>query len=178
MSDKLTNLAIFQLVWFASVLAGGTSWHWLGTLLIAAAVAWQLRRADYPGREMRLVLLAVCVGLVWDSLLVTLGLTRYEYGQVLPGLAPHWIIALWALFATTLNLSMRWLRKSLWLAALFGAVGGPLAYLAGSKLGSVSFASTESAMLALALGWALFTTLMVFMAGRLDGFAYRDSLSS
>lgn len=176
MSDKLINLVIFQVVWFASVFAGGTPWHWTGTLLIAAAVSWQLSRADYPEREMILVLVAVAVGLCWDSLLVSLGLTRYQYGQLLPGIAPHWIIALWALFATTLNLSLRWLRKSLWMAAVFGAVGGPLAYFAGSKLGSVSFGSTEAAMLALALGWALFTPLLVHLAGRFDGFAHREAL--
>ena len=177
-NDKLINFAVFQVVWFASVLAGGTSWHWLATLLIAMAVTWQWSRADYPGREMVLVMLALLVGILWDSYLVKQGVTSYSHGQLSPEFAPHWIVALWALFATTLNLSLRWLRKSLWLAALFGAIGGPLAYLAGSKLGSVSFSSTGSAMLVLALGWAVFTPLLVRLAMRFDGFAHRAVLRS
>ena len=119
---------------------------------------------------------ALLIGLIWDSFLVSQGLTKYQHGQLLPGLAPHWIIALWALFATTLNLSLRWLRSSLWVAALFGAIGGPMAYLAGSKLGSVTFSSTSTAMLALAAGWAIFTPLLVSLAVRLDGFAYQAGM--
>ena len=176
LSDKVINFIVFQVVWLASVLAGGSAWHWLATLLILTAVTWQWSRADYPGREMILVGLALLIGLIWDSFLVSQGLTKYQHGQLLPGLAPHWIIALWALFATTLNLSLRWLRSSLWVAALFGAIGGPMAYLAGSKLGSVTFSSTSTAMLALAAGWAIFTPLLVSLAVRLDGFAYQAGM--
>jgi hypothetical protein len=45
---------------------------------------------------------------------------------------------MWIAFATTLNVSMRWLRGRPELALLFGAVGGPLAFYAGERLGAVT----------------------------------------
>jgi hypothetical protein len=59
--------------------------------------------------------------------------------MVLPWLAPVWIIAMWAGFATLLHVALRWLLPHRWLAALLGAVGGPLAYYAGMRLGAVNF---------------------------------------
>lgn len=171
MSDKLNNFLIFQLGWLVCAMAGGIRRHWFGTALVVAAVLFQFSRADQPGQAAILVLLALLIGLFWDSLLVRHGVTMYAFGQLGPGVAPHWIIALWALLATTLNLSLRWLRRSILLAALFGAIGGPLAYLAGARLGSVSFGDPGQALLLLAIGWAVFTPLLVRLATRFDGFA-------
>ena len=92
-----------------------------------------------------------------------------EVGSLLAGTAPHWIIALWALFATTLNLSLRWLHGRWWLSALFGAIAGPLAFYAGSRLGAVRFSEPAIALAWLALGWGLLTPLLMRLAQRFDG---------
>ena len=42
---------------------------------------------------------------VFDTLLVWLGWFTYSSGTLIAGTAPHWMVALWMLFATTLNLS-------------------------------------------------------------------------
>jgi len=79
-------------------------------------------------------------------------------------------VALWMLFATTLNVSLAWLKRSALLAALFGAIGGPLAYYGGAKLGALSFLAPTPALVALALGWGLLTPLLIKLALRFDGF--------
>ena len=73
----------------------------------------------------------------------------------LDGWAPFWMVSLWMAFATTLNHSLRWLTSRPWVATLSGAIGGPLAYLAGAKLGAMTLASPVSAMLLIAGLWAV-----------------------
>lgn len=82
-------------------------------------------------------------------------------------LPPPWMIALWANFATTLNLSLAGLQTRPWLAALLGLVGGPLAYWGGAGLGAMTFVAPLPALIALALGWALLTPLLLALAATL-----------
>ncbi len=126
--------------------------------------------AQRPAPEALLVAAAATVGLAWDSALVALGLMSYPSGNFAPGLAPHWIIAMWALFATSLNLSMSWLKGRPRLAALFGAVGGPMAYLAGERLGGLEMPDPVLALAVQAVGWAIILPLLTRLATRLNGF--------
>ena len=82
-------------------------------------------------------------------------------------LPPPWMVALWANFATTLNLSLAGLQSRPWLTALLGLVGGPLAYWGGAKLGAMTFVAPLPALIALALGWAVLTPLLLALAATL-----------
>lgn len=82
-------------------------------------------------------------------------------------LPPVWMIALWANFATTLNLSLAGLQSRPGLAALLGLVGGPLAYWGGAGLGAMTFVAPLPALITLALGWALLTPLLLALAATL-----------
>lgn len=87
--------------------------------------------------------------------------TRASLAAALP---PPWMLALWANFATTLNLSLAGLQTRPWLAALLGLAGGPLAYWGGAGLGAMTFVAPLPALIALALGWALLTPLLLALA--------------
>ena len=167
------NFLVFQIGWFACVLGGANGLPWVGTGIAVAIVAWHLTRAVRPKQELLLVLSAAAIGALFDSLLVALGWLAYPSGTLIAGTAPHWIVALWMLFAITLNLSLAWLKRHLLVAVLFGAVGGPLAYLGGAKLGALSFVAPTPALIALAVGWALFTPVLVNLSLRFDGFVTR-----
>ena len=79
-------------------------------------------------------------------------------------LPPPWMIGLWALFASTLNVSLNWLKKHTALAILLGAISGPLCYWAGERLGALSLLNFNSAMVYLALGWAIAVPLLLKLA--------------
>jgi len=98
--------------------------------------------------EIALVVVAT-IGLLWDSLFVTLGLMVYSSGSPAPGLAPVWIVAMWA---------------------LLGAVGGPLAYLAGHRMGGIELPDPAIALLVQGLGWSMLMPLLTSLATRLNGF--------
>ena len=76
---------------------------------------------------------------------------------------------MWMLFGTTINLSMRWMRGRPLLASLFGFAGGPLAYIAGHKIGGIQFVDQTAAIAMLAVGWAVIMPLLMRLGERLDG---------
>jgi len=53
-------------------------------------------------------------------------------------------------------------------ASLFGALGGPMSFLAGEKAGAVSFSNASTALVIIGLGWAVLLPLLVRYAARSD----------
>ena len=168
MNAMLINLSLFKAGWLAAVFAAAASLPILGTAAIGIAVAVHLWRSDAPRDELLLLAMAAALGFAWESLLVYTGIVQYGANAALAVTAPYWIVALWVLFATTLNVGMRWLRKNLLVASVFGALGGPMSFLAGEKAGAVSFSDTSTALVVIGLGWAVMLPLLVRYAARND----------
>ena len=165
----LFNFIAFKIGWLACVVGGANGWPLIGTLIAATIVALHVATSTVPRRELTLVLFAGAIGAVWDSALAAAGLLVYTSGTLFAGTAPYWIVAMWLLFATLLNKSLRWMHSRLAMAAAFGAVGGPLAFYAGHRLGAVEFSNFGLAMFALAVGWGTLMPLLVLLARRFDG---------
>ena len=163
----LANFASFQVGWFACVLGASRGWDWAGPIAVLVLAGAWLLVAPRPRALALVTVLAGIVGLAWDSALALLGLIRYRPAPWSP-LAPPWILALWVLFATTLHLSLRWLRGRRWQASLLGALAAPLAYLGGARLGALQLPQLWPALLAQGAGWALILPLLVEAAGRSD----------
>ena len=120
-----------------------------------------MREPDQRHREIRTLVAALFIGLTWESLLVAAGLVVYPTAPGPNSMAPVWMIALWANVACTIHYSLGWIRSRPWLSALLGAVGGPLAFVAGEKLGAVSFPYPVQALAVIAAGWAVLLPLLV-----------------
>ena len=170
----LANIIAFYLGWFACVLGGANHLPWLGTMVALLLIVAHLWRTAQPVWELRLILLSGALGLVLDSVPVALGWVRYPSGSVMAGLAPYWIVALWMLFATTLNSSLRWLQGRWALAALLGAVAGPLAYYSGVSLGGITLLAPLPALLLLAFAWSVALPLLLSWATPAGGTAGTD----
>lgn len=157
----LFNFVLFQIGWFACVLTAAAGKPELGVGVAAVIIAIHLVMAKQKQHEVILIISAMLTGLVWDSLLVWRNWIDYSAGMLVTNVAPYWIVVMWGLFATTLNVSLAWLKQKLVLAAVLGAVAGPLAYYAGFKLNALQFEEMTIALMALAIGWALFTPLLM-----------------
>lgn len=168
--SPLLNFLMFQLGWFASVILGASAWHWLGPAVVFALLLVHLYRSADRAAEQTLMAYALLIGLVWENLLSLAGMVVYPSGQPFKQFAPAWILAMWPLLAITLNVSLRWLKRRLVLSALFGAIGGPLAFLAGERLGAVAFPDVALTMTVLAAGWAALFPLLMRLSERYDGF--------
>lgn len=167
--NLLVNVAAFKLGWISSVVGGAQQMPWLGPLVVSIAIALHLSRANRPRSELLLILSCGVIGAVFDSALVVAGWVTFPSGMFSDLMAPYWIVTMWMLFGTTINLSMRWMRGRPLLAAAFGLVGGPLAYLAGHKIGGIQFVDQGAALAMLAIGWALMMPLLMQLGERFDG---------
>jgi hypothetical protein len=165
---NLGNFLAYQLAWFAVLIgaAQGVAWAGAAVAILVAAVHLALRRDPL---ELQLIGLAAGIGLLVDSTLAITG--QVHFAAAWPkGFAPYWMLSLWIVFATTLNHSLRWLMSRPVAAALGGAVGGPLAYLAGAKLGALTIATPAITLPFIALLWTpamIALSMIVLRASRL-----------
>lgn len=174
MKRLLVNFAAFQIGWFSCVLGASNGYPLAGPIVVLLVTALHLSFAYEPRKELSLILIAAVVGACFDSLVVQTGWIAYPNGILLDGTAPYWIVAMWLLFATTLNVSLRWMHRNYAISALFGFVGGPLSYIAGAKLGGLVFIETAPALAALAIGWAAIMPFLIWISSRLDGMQPND----
>jgi Protein of unknown function (DUF2878) len=166
---QIANFIASQLAWFAAVLGAAAHRPLWGTACVVAVIAWHLGVSARPWQEAELVGLACLVGFVFESLALGQGHVRYPSGPPDAALAPYWIVALWGLLAIALNVTLRWLRRSLWLAAVLGGVAGPAAFSAGVRLGGAQFIEPTPALVTVALVWVLALPLLVWLSMRFDG---------
>ena len=152
----LFDAALVQLGWWACVLAAARGSFWPGPLLVSLLLVVQVGSLPPGARRRawcRVALLGAC-GTAVDSLLSGLGALALR-GSLSPWLAPTWITALWCQFATVLP-AFAPLRSKPILAALAGAVGGPLAYASGARLGAAGLHPEPwVSLLAVGLVWAV-----------------------
>jgi len=166
---RLSNFVVFQLAWFAAVVGAANGLPLAGTACVVAAIGWHLFVSARPAQEGRLVVVACLAGFAIETAIVLQGHVAYASGQPVPQLAPYWMVALWGLLAIALNVTLRWLRTRPWLAAMLGAVAGPLSFISGVRLGGARFVDAGPALLTLALVWAVLMPALVWLSTRLDG---------
>ncbi len=151
---NVANFSAFQIGWFSAVLGAGRGAPWLGVVVVPLVLLLAMWMSKDWRRELRIAVSAAAMGLVVDTLLIVNGV----FAPV-PFVSPHpisplWMVMLWINQATTLNFCMAWLRERYVVGALFGAIGGPLAYLAGAKLGAAAMPSTGD-MVVLSITWLI-----------------------
>jgi hypothetical protein len=164
----LVNFIGFQVGWFACVLGAANDKELLGMIIALGIVIYHVVSQADSTNELKLVSVAVVIGLFWETWVLSLSILYYPSHSEASFWAPHWLIMMWALFATTINLSMGWLKGRWILAVLMGAIFGPLAFVAGEKLGAVVFLDSTLSMITLAIGWGLLMPLLLWLAERIN----------
>jgi uncharacterized protein (TIGR03382 family) len=129
---------------------------WLGPIVVAAFATVFVAVTRPHAGAAQLLLVAGLLGLVVDGGLVAGGVLAFTKPAGGPAFVAPWMIALWVAFATTLPWSMSFLSERILLAAILGAILGPLAYVAGARLGAVTIGASLSRSLgAIAVGWGI-----------------------
>ncbi|WP_020168309.1 MULTISPECIES: DUF2878 domain-containing protein [Methylotenera] len=170
--NMVINFILFQIGWFACVIGAAKQMPWLGVAVVLAIVVWHLIQAKQPKRELALLLIVLVIGGTFDQMMLNHQLISYESHSWMNALVPVWILALWAEFVTILNVSLRWMHDRWLIAVLFGAIGGPLAYMGAARLGAVTLNMMPASYIALSIGWAILTPLMLRLSAKFDGFKY------
>lgn len=163
----LVNFLLFQAGWFLCVLGAAGGRPLLAALAGLVPVLVHLALVRQPGREARLLLAALALGLVIDSLHLHTGVLRFPAGGPLLVLPPPWLLVLWLQFATTLHFSLAWITGRLLLALVFGAIGGPLAYWAGVRLGAAGFGpDLVRCLVQIGIGWVIAMAILLRLTAR------------
>ena len=152
----VANALAYQTIWFSAIL-WGTPGAAVGCVIILILLATSGRRGD----DLKMIGFLLFLGVLVDGTLQEADFFTFST----PGVPiPFWLLVIWLGLAMTIHHSLAWLKDNLLLAALFGSLGGPAAYWAGTRLGAASFNwSLPTSLLLLALIWSLiFPTIMLF----------------
>jgi hypothetical protein len=145
----ITNFVLFQVGWFACVLGAVWGDYWLGPATAVIVLAVYLWQARCLRRAILLTVSIAMLGSLIDGFLTWMLVLRFDASPWTIGGLPLWMAALWVMFATTLDVSLRWLQRRPAIAGLLGAVAGPLAYVGAERLGAVRLGTDAVAWLAL-----------------------------
>lgn len=160
MKQNIINFSLFQLGWFVCILGAAHNYVYEAILIALGLIIFHLKVTHKKGADVRLFIYAVLIGSVFDGFLQFQQYILYNNPGWPYPLPPLWILIMWGIFAMTLNHSLKWMQGRIVISILFGLIGGPLAYLAGEKLGAITIMSTSSLYI-LALGWAIITPLLM-----------------
>lgn len=111
---------------------------WVGLAIALVLIGAHLAPSSGRHVELGLVILATLVGVVVETFQIAAGTYRFTSGTLIDDLPPPWLVAMWAQSATTFRFSLRTMIVRPVPAALFGPVGGPIAFVAGQRLGAVT----------------------------------------
>jgi hypothetical protein len=164
MALYIRNLVLFKLGWVACVMLAAAGQPVMATLVVAAVVMAHLATVPVKSKESMLLVSAAVIGMTWESLLVRFGIVSYPGYTDAAALAPYWIVAMWVLFATTINHGLRWIKRSWIVASAAGLIGGPLAFYSGAQLGAVEFSNTLLALVSIGVGWAVLLPALALVA--------------
>ncbi|WP_083331013.1 DUF2878 domain-containing protein [Halofilum ochraceum] len=168
----LWNIVSINIGWFTCVLGAANGYIWLGPLVVAVLVAIHLKLIPARRRELATLAAAALFGYAIDSAMVLAGVFDFPAQARVGAPSTVWMVALWVNFAMALNVALHWLQRSYLLAALLGAVGGPMAYFSGTQFGGLLAPEGVAVLIgAVAVQWAIATPLVVAGAARIGRWA-------
>ncbi len=166
---KVFNYLSYYVGWLACVYGAAHGLSAVGVGVAGLLVLIHFVLTHTLREEITMIIVIGALGTLVDSFQAASGLLVYQsrYASV-PWLGPIWITAIWVLFASTINWSFGWLKGRTWLAAVLGAIGGPVSYTAGERIGAVRFQHDYIVtMLALAAIWSLVLPAFFALAHRM-----------
>ncbi len=162
-TTRLVNAALYQAGWFACVLGAAGRHGAAGAAIAAGLVGVHVVLSTDRRRDLGVMAVALALGVATEAGQIAGGTYASLGGAPPAGLPPAWLLLLWVQFGTTFRYGFHPVTTGALRAALFGAVGGPLAFLAGEALGAVVLRRPLAGSLAsLAAGWALAMALVAF----------------
>lgn len=170
----ILNIAALHVGWTACVLGAARGFAAIGPTVVAGLLLTHLTFSPRRGRDAVVIGATVIVGVVADGFLLKLGFIAFDSGVIAGIVIPLWMMALWANFATSLNLTLAFLHRRHLLSALLGAVGGAVAYMGGVRLGALSMPHDMwMGGGVVAIEWALVTPIVIRLAAYVDALCGR-----
>jgi len=164
----VTNLLSFGIGWFACVVGAANGTPSSGIAVAAMLLALNILVAEDPIHEVRVIATVGAIGFVIDTMLAFLGVFVFDPRTSNPSwLCPMWLVAIWMMFGSMLTASLAWLAARNAIAAIVGAIAGPLSYLGAAKMGAIAIPGRVAPRVAiLAIVWAVVLPGLLRFANR------------
>jgi hypothetical protein len=163
------NIILFYVCWFSCILGAAKQDYVSGPVVTLCCFFIHLiLHRNHWTRELKLGILVMLVGSLFDSLLPRFSLVTFSTPEptLLP-FYPAWMSMLWLGFSSTLTVSLKWLQQKLPIALLFGLLGGPITFIAAEKLGAVHISEVHGyffALLSIGFVWGLTLPIVVTLS--------------
>lgn len=161
--NVLITVILFYVGWFGSVFLARTSYANLAILFPLILLAFLLFKKQLNSKLIFLAALISVIGVLFDSLLVSLNYVLIE-GQT-GWLIPLWLMSIWLLFTFSMVKLGPALRWPIWLASALGFIMGPLSYKSGEALRVLAFL-TPWTFWVYAIFWAICFPLVLIYSKR------------
>ncbi|NGX42875.1 MAG: hypothetical protein K940chlam7_01163 [Chlamydiae bacterium] len=136
----IINGLLFYIGWLFCVASAAGGLPYLGLLGAMGVVAYHLAVIKEKKIEFFFIASVTVTGFFVETGMIKFRVLEFTSPNTLiPGYAPFWLLGIYAMFATTVNHSLRWLQPYLFLAAFLGGLGGMVSYAAGERIGAVTF---------------------------------------
>ena len=138
---RVWNIISANIGWLACVFGAASGHHWLGLLVVG--ILFMIHITAIERHRIRLIfsvaLASVLIGFLTDTALILLGTVEPNRWFMPAPFTTLWDLVIWANFSLTLNLSLRFLQKRPFAAAVLGAISAPGTYFAAGRLGALYF---------------------------------------
>ena len=138
---RVWNIISANIGWLACVFGAASGHHWLGLLVVG--ILFMIHITAIERHRIRLIfsvaLASVLIGFLTDTALILLGTVEPNRWFMPAPFTTLWDLVIWANFSLTLNLSLRFLQKRPFAAAVLGALCAPGTYYAAGRLGALYF---------------------------------------
>jgi uncharacterized protein DUF2878 len=164
----VTNFLAFGIGWFACVVGAANGTPSYGIAVAAMLLAVNILVAEDALHEARVIVTVGALGFVIDSMIALAGIFVFDPHTSNPAwLSPIWLVALWMIFGSTLTALLAWLAARGAIAAIVGAIAGPLSYFAAAKMGALAIPAPVAPRSAIiAIVWAVVLPGLLRFANR------------
>tara|TARA_B100002019_G_scaffold155106_1_gene133649 strand:+ start:614 stop:1141 length:528 start_codon:yes stop_codon:yes gene_type:complete len=157
MSSRLSffiDLVIFQIAWFACVLASVSPFPILIPILGTLLVIIRCLVKKSIKQSLPFTIACLIIGIAGDATLVNVNLLAFDPYPSIFG-SPLWMVALWMNFGLMLRPLFTWFLDNCWRSILGFSIGGLIAYISGEKLEVLTFIVDYNSHIGVALEWAI-----------------------
>lgn len=166
---RLLNVVLFYLGWVYIVMSAAKGTPFRGIIGGVVLILFHLFISKKWIKETLFIVTIALVGFGIDTIYAFSKLVIYSSPNTIStSLAPIWISVLYALFGTTINYSLSWLKYQVILSMIFGAFGGAICYFVSAKLGAASFPNQTVALSIIAVVWLILMPIACWYSNFLD----------
>lgn len=175
-AKRLLNSLLFYFGWFVCIDQAGGNTPYVGPIVIAFLLFVHLYFSSVRLQEVLLIGAVALVGTIVDSTYIWLGWVEYRGGYLhFPYIIPLWMTSLWAYYATTINSSLAWARRSLLLMIVLGGLGGFFSYAVAFRLDAADAIGIPLSLLLIIIGcvWAAVFPLTFYLNDKIGQWLQR-----